>query len=152
IVWNSPANPSHTLSCGHDGRLQIIDDRDPMFKNMFQRIRAFMMSVCWPCHYGGIAYADSDNTVRYIRMEDLKKTTGLIMHHANVWNSSLVLSPVHGKLFGGRIGENSKHLSVEGQTSSIENFTRTPAPETTITYHVPESFSHFYRPEISIQR
>lgn len=44
-----------------------------------------MSTVCWPCHYGGIVYADSDNTVRYIRMDDLKKTTGLIMHHANVW-------------------------------------------------------------------
>ncbi len=39
VSWNSMQNPSHIMSCGHDGRLQIIDDRDPWVKNNFQRIR-----------------------------------------------------------------------------------------------------------------
>ncbi|CAG8660318.1 8675_t:CDS:10 [Acaulospora morrowiae] len=170
IVWNSPVNPSHTLSCGHDGRLQIIDDRDPMFKNMFQRIRAFMMSACWPCHYGGIAYADSDNTVRYIRMEDLKKTTGLIMHHANVWriaasyyhpfmascsaDGSVKIAnicrlrdrhqkPIQVTLYRMYFDEDKVTICYQHNIKS---------KETTITYHVPESFGHFYRPEVSIQR
>ena len=43
------------------------------------------MTACWPNHYGGVLFADTENTVRYIRMEDLKKTTGVIMHHAVVW-------------------------------------------------------------------
>ncbi|CAG8433940.1 2551_t:CDS:10 [Diversispora eburnea] len=124
IVWNSPTSPSHTLSCGHDGRLQIIEDRDPMFKNMFQRIRDFMSTVCWPCHYGGIVYADSDNTVRYIRMDDLRKTTGLIMHHANVW------APVTWY----RIGFKEDEVTVR-------YYHNIKSKETTGTYHNAESFT-----------
>ncbi|RIB25531.1 WD40-repeat-containing domain protein [Gigaspora rosea] len=199
IAWNSMENPSHTLSCGHDGRLLIFNEREPWFKNMIQRIRAFMMTTCWPCHYGGIAFADTDNTVRYIRMDDLKKTTGIIMHHANRISASYfhpfmascsadgtvkmanicrlrdrhqvdiilysvffifqleIIIFIHGLPYS--ISPSQKPIQVTLYRIGLDEDQKTilfwdniKSQETTATYHTPQAFSHFFKPEVSIQR
>ncbi|CAG8493738.1 15968_t:CDS:10 [Funneliformis mosseae] len=170
VSWNSMQNPSHIMSCGHDGRLQIIDDRDPWVKNNFQRIRAYLMTACWPNHYGGVLFADTENTVRYIRMEDLKKTTGVMMHHAIVWRIAasyfhpFVAScssdgtvkmtnicrlrdrhqkPIQVTLY--RIG-------IEEDMKTIRYWDNIKSEETTTTFMNNKAFSHFFMPEVAIQR
>ncbi|CAG8502749.1 17577_t:CDS:10 [Dentiscutata erythropus] len=170
ITWNSIENPSHTLSCGHDGRLLIFNEREPWFKNMIQRIRAFMMTACWPCHYGGIAFADTDNTIRYIRMDDLKKTTGLIMHHANVFRIAasyfhpfMASCSADGTVKMANIcrlrDRHQKPIQVTLYRIGLDEDQKTvlfwdniKSQETTVTYHTSQAFSHFFKPEVSIQR
>ncbi|KAG9295149.1 hypothetical protein G9A89_006130 [Geosiphon pyriformis] len=88
LSWNSIKDPTHIMTCSHDGRLQIFDYRDPWIKHVFQRIRSFLVSFCWASNYGGVAFTDSENSVRYLRMDDPKKTTGIVLHRGYVWGTS----------------------------------------------------------------
>ncbi|GBC06971.1 hypothetical protein RclHR1_07170012 [Rhizophagus clarus] len=170
VSWNSMQNPSHIMSCGHDGRLQIIDDRDPWIKNNFQRIRAYLMTACWPNHYGGVLFADTENTVRYIRMEDLKKTTGVMMHHAIVWRiaASYFHPFVASCSSDGTVKMTNicrlrdRHqkpiqvtlyrLSIEEDMKTVKYWDNIKSKETTTTFMDNKAFSHFFMPEVSIQR
>ncbi|CAG8598703.1 12580_t:CDS:2, partial [Ambispora leptoticha] len=89
ISWNSIDNPTHIMTCGHDGKLQMFEERDPWIKHLFQKIRSFMITFTWAAHYNVIYFADSENSIRFIQMEDPKKTTaGLILHRGCVWGSA----------------------------------------------------------------
>ncbi|CAJ0879021.1 11606_t:CDS:10 [Entrophospora sp. SA101] len=169
VVWNSHNDPTHILSCGHDGRLQIIESRDPWMKNMFQRIRSFMMTACWPHHYGGIIFPDSENTVRYIRMDDLKKSTGIIMHYAPIWRISasyfhpfMASCSSDGSVKMTNIcrlrDRQQKPIQVTLYRITYNKLTKiytywdnVKSTETTYTTVNVDNYNHFFQPEVSVQ-
>ncbi|CAG8784390.1 30588_t:CDS:10 [Gigaspora margarita] len=146
-AWNSMENPSHTLSCGHDGRLLIFNEREPWFKNMIQRIRAFIMTTCWPCHYGGIAFADTDNTrisASYFHPFMASCSADGTVKMANICRlRDRHQKPIQVTLY--RIG-------LDEDQKTILFWDNIKSQETTATYHTPQAFSHFFKPEVSIQR
>ncbi|KAJ3415402.1 hypothetical protein HDV05_004996 [Chytridiales sp. JEL 0842] len=63
-----PPKSSHLVyCCGYDGRVIIVDDRDPHVKMQLYRARAFINAVAAAPHQDGVYFTDSDSTVRFSR-------------------------------------------------------------------------------------
>ncbi|CAG8561795.1 9461_t:CDS:1 [Paraglomus brasilianum] len=87
VLWNSHSNPTHILSCGHDGKIQIFDERDPCMKYDLRHLRTVMMSVAWSTRYAGLMFPDQEYGVRFVRTEDFAKTMRVLQHRQCIWVS-----------------------------------------------------------------